>query len=253
LRPRRPSGWTNGHSGRREHHGGPTDTGAARRLRSGPCRSGLDRHHRQQGGDLERIETGDGGDVTAHARVAVDWDEETLEQLLTSTEADEIALWFDEPELVPAFDEVEGHGFRQKAAVLAIAVTAAGAAAGPSLASVAAPTAGGGGGSVYAPAASGGAGSVQAPSASGGAGSLATPGGSGGAGSLATPGGSGGAGSLATPGGSGGAGEATPAATSTGGGTPDTELAAIAGAGAVLISAAGFGLARKRTRPEQPA
>jgi hypothetical protein len=44
--------------------------------------------------DLERVEKGDGGDVTAHARIAVDWDEETLEQLLARTEDDEITLWF---------------------------------------------------------------------------------------------------------------------------------------------------------------
>lgn len=147
--------------------------------------------------DLERAEV-DSGDATAHARVAVDWDEETLEQLLSSTEDQEIALWFDEPELALAFDDVEGHGFRQKAAVLAIAATAAGASAAPSLA-------------------------VMNAGASGG---------------------------------SGGGGGGTPAATesSTGGVTASTdELAAIAGAGAILISAAGFGLVRKRTRPVQPA
>jgi hypothetical protein len=204
--------------------------------------------------DLERIETGNDGDVTAHARVAVDWDEETLEQLLASTEADEIALWFDEPELALAFDEVEAHGFRQKAAVLAIMVTAAGASAGPSLASLTSPNVGGSGaGQVAAVGGGGGAGSFATPGGGGGAGQVASSGGGGGAGSLATPGGGGGAGQVASSGGGGGAGESTPAVTSTGGGTSDAELAAIAGAGVVLISAAGFGIARRRTRPGQPA
>ena len=70
--------------------------------------------------DLERI-----GDQ-ATAMVAVDWDQETLEQLLASTEDQEIGLWFDEGELAMAFDEVEGHGLRQRAAVLTLAVAAAG-------------------------------------------------------------------------------------------------------------------------------
>src|SRR5581483_10860752 len=77
--------------------------------------------------DLDRVEAADGGEVTAHARVAVDWDQETLERLLASTQDNEIELWFDERELARAFDEdeVEGHGFRQRAAVLAVAVAAA--------------------------------------------------------------------------------------------------------------------------------
>lgn len=70
----------------------------------------------------------------AQARVAVDWDQETLEQLLASTEDDEIGLWFNENELAMAFDDVEGHGIREKAAVLAVAVVAAGASATPAFA-----------------------------------------------------------------------------------------------------------------------
>lgn len=175
--------------------------------------------------DLERAEV-DGGDVTAHARVAVDWDEQTLEQLLSSTEDQEIALWFDEPELALAFDDVEGHGFRQKAAVLAIAATAAGASAAPSLAAVnAGPGGGSGGGQTSGITAQAGP-TVQPMGAERGVQQDAKLGG-------------------------------TPAATTestTGGVTASTdELAAIAGAGAILISAAGFGLVRKRTRPVQPA
>jgi hypothetical protein len=74
------------------------------------------------------------GDVTAHAQVAVEWDEEMLEQLLASTDDPEIALWFDENKLAQAFDEVEAHSMRQKVAVLAVAAAAAGAGASPSLA-----------------------------------------------------------------------------------------------------------------------
>src|SRR4051812_499442 len=55
--------------------------------------------------DLDRVEAGDGGGA-AHARVAVDWDKETLEELLASTEDESIALWFDQRELARAFDDV---------------------------------------------------------------------------------------------------------------------------------------------------
>jgi hypothetical protein len=87
--------------------------------------------------ELDRIEK-----PGAPARVAVDWDEDTLDQLLASTEADEIALWFDEGELARAFDEreVEAHGLREKAAVLAVAVVAAGASTAPAFARFAADT-----------------------------------------------------------------------------------------------------------------
>jgi hypothetical protein len=84
--------------------------------------------------DLERIEAESG---TAQATVAVDWDRETLEQLLASTEDQEIGLWFDERELALAFDDVEGHGLREKAAVLAVAVVAAGASTTPAFARMA--------------------------------------------------------------------------------------------------------------------
>src|SRR5437763_1343332 len=57
-----------------------------------------------------------------------------LEELLASTEDERIALWFDERELAQAFDDVEAHGLRERAAVLAIAVTATAASATPALA-----------------------------------------------------------------------------------------------------------------------
>ncbi len=90
--------------------------------------------------DLDRVER-DGG--TSQARVAVDWDQETLEQLLASTQDQEIELRFDERELALAFDDVEGHGIREKAAVLAVAVVAAGASTTPAFARVAADVGGG--------------------------------------------------------------------------------------------------------------
>ena len=97
--------------------------------------------------DLNRAEAADSGEVTAHARVAVEWEKATLEQLLATTDCEEIGLWFDEAELAQAFAErdVEGHGLRQRAAVIAVAVAAVGAGAAPSLATVN-PGAGGGGG-----------------------------------------------------------------------------------------------------------
>jgi hypothetical protein len=90
--------------------------------------------------DLDRVER-DGG--TTQARVAVDWDQETLEQLLASTQDQKIELWFDDRELAMAFDDVEGHGIREKAAVLAVAVVAAGASTTPAFARVAADVGGG--------------------------------------------------------------------------------------------------------------
>lgn len=175
--------------------------------------------------DLDRLESGDGGDVTARARVAVDWDEDTLDQLLASTEYDEIALWFDSRELAQAFDEVEGHGLRQKAAVLAITAAAAGASVTPASARVVqaavGPSHSAGVVSSQAPAVQPPMGvqrglqmnqeisSAQAPSTVSSGSDVSTP--------------------------------------STG------ELAGIAAGVALLISAAGFGVARRRTPPAQPA
>jgi hypothetical protein len=84
--------------------------------------------------DLDRVES-DG--AATQARVAVEWDQETLEQLLASMEDPEFELWFDESQLAMAFDDVEGHGIREKAAVLAVAVVAAGASTTPAFARLA--------------------------------------------------------------------------------------------------------------------
>lgn len=172
--------------------------------------------------DVDRIGTEDGREVTAHAQVTVDWDETTLDRLLSSTDDDEIALWFDERELAQAFDDVEGHGLRQRAAVIALTVAAAGASATPALAKTQADLTGGGA-ATAAVASSSEPGRplqvnqqtapAQAPSSTG-----------------------------------------APAVTSSsGGGLSSGEITAIAaGAGALLISAVGFGAARRRTPPTQP-
>jgi hypothetical protein len=185
--------------------------------------------------DLDRIETADGGEVTAHATVAVDWDKDTLDQLLTSTKDEEIALWFDKRELARAFDdgEVEGHGLRQRAAVLAVAVVAAGASAAPSLGAF--PAGDQAGGPAVPPAAF----SVN-PQASG-------------------------QGPVVQPAGAerglqqderiavDQAQSTSVSAGAGGGGVSSGDLAAAVAAGALLITAAGFGATRKRVRPVQPA
>jgi hypothetical protein len=89
--------------------------------------------------DLDRIETANAGEVTAHGRVTVDWDEADLQQLLQMSGDEEIALWFDPLQLARAFEEpeVEAHGLRERAAILAVAVATTGATVGGGLASVA--------------------------------------------------------------------------------------------------------------------
>lgn len=209
--------------------------------------------------DLDRVEAGDGGEVTAHATIAVDWDKDTLDQLLASTDEPEIALWFDERELARAFadDDVEGHGLRERVAVLAVAVAAAGVSATPALSQVM-PSGGSGGGGGQGTTAVQPMGVERAMQQD--AQITVSPA----QGTTAaqpmgvertmqqdaqiTPGQAGPTASPVQGTGSGGS-----AVTATGSGVSASELAAIAGAGAVLISAAGFGAARKRTRPVQPA
>ena len=217
--------------------------------------------------DLDRVEAAEGGEVTAHARLAVDWDRETLERVLSSTDDEEIGLWFDERELAQAFDDadVEGHGLRQRAAVIAVAVTAAGASATPALASLVPGNEGGGGGTPAAAAVAGPAGAERglqqdqqvAPTAAhadrGTAGFSVDPGATG-RGAVVQPAGAErallqdeqAAVTRAQPTGT--------AVTSTGDATLSSgELAAAVAGGALLIAAAGFGAARRRTPPAQPA
>ena len=182
--------------------------------------------------ELDRLETGEGGEVTAHARVAVDWDKDTLDRLLASTEEEEIGLWFDERELALAFEDVEGHGLREKAAVLAVAAAVAGAGATPALASpFSQVTDGDAGGTpttgVVAPATPAGPmGAVRGVQMDQQLSGSRSPGSV-----VSTP-------SVSTP------SSSTPSA---------GELAGLAAGAALLISAAGFGVARRRTPPAQPA
>src|ERR1051325_10006446 len=85
---------------------------------------------------LDIAGAGSDDEVTAHAQVTVDWDKAMLEELLRTTDEDEIRLSFDADELEQALQEseVDAHGLREKAAVLAVGVAAAGAAAGGSFA-----------------------------------------------------------------------------------------------------------------------
>ena len=217
--------------------------------------------------DLDRVER-DGG--TTQARVAVDWDQETLEQLLASTQDQEIELWFDERQLAMAFDDVEGHGIREKAAVLAVAVVAAGASTTPAFARVAAD---GGGGASATPTAA-----VPNPAADKqavlqgaeralqldrelsrnlGSGQVVAPA------TAAAPDPA--ADKAAVMQGAERAlqqdqklsqnlGSSQAAVTSAGGSTLSTgELAGAVAGGALLIAAAGFGATRRRTPPAQPA
>jgi hypothetical protein len=187
--------------------------------------------------ELDRVEAGEGV-VTAHASLAVDWDRDTLERLLSSTDDDEIGLWFDERELAQAFDEadVEGHGLRQRAAVIAVAVAAAGASATPALAKVSPGTEGGGGG---APAAA-----INVNPAATGHGAVVQPAGAE-RGLLLQE-------QVAVSHDQGSTNAS--AVTSTDGNTLSTgELAAAVAGGALLIAAAGFGATRRRTPPAQPA
>jgi hypothetical protein len=214
--------------------------------------------------DLDRVETAEGGEVTAHARLAVDWDRETLERVLESTDDQEIGLWFDESELAEAFDDVEGHGLRQRAAVIAVAVTAAGASATPALASMVPGNEGGGGGTPAA-AAVAPAGAERGLQQDQQVAPTPAHAGRGTAGFNVDPSASG-QGATVQPAGAERAllqdeqaavTKAQPtatAATSTGGATLSSgELAAAVAGGALLIAAAGFGAAHRRTPPAQPA
>jgi hypothetical protein len=71
-------------------------------------------------------------DVTAHAQLAVDWAKPDLEELLRRAGDSDLELSFDADEVQRALDDadVEGHGMRERVAVLGIVVATAGATAG---------------------------------------------------------------------------------------------------------------------------
>lgn len=223
----------------------------------------------------------------ARARVAVDWDQETLEQLLATTEDDEIGLWFDESELATAFDDVEGHGIREKAAVLAVAVVAAGASTSPAFARMASEPSGGVGAQATSASIGAQAGAAeralqaaQSDTSGIGASSVGSQAGTAERALMAneSPSGILGVSSFETstpdPAGdktavmagterglvqdrhiSQNLSSAEAAATSSSGGITLSagELAGAVAGGALLIAAAGFGATRKRTPPAQPA
>ena len=68
--------------------------------------------------------------TSATGKVSVSWTREDLEEILRRSQGDAVTIAFDADALRQAFDaEVEAHGIREAAAILAVAV-AAGAAAG---------------------------------------------------------------------------------------------------------------------------
>jgi hypothetical protein len=180
--------------------------------------------------DLDRVEVEDGGEVIAHARLALDFDKGSLEQLLASTDEPELGLLFNQRELARAFDDVEAQGLKQRAAVLAVAITAAGAATTPAFARIA-PDVGGMGTSQSVGNTATQTGGQSAPTQLTRDQQIAN--------AQATQAQS----STAV----------SSEATSSGGGMSSGEIAAIAGVGAVLISAAGFGVTRRRVPPVLPA
>ena len=95
------------------------------------------------------------GDVEAHT-LGVRWDPPDLEEVLRTTEGEQIAIAFDREELLGALadHDVEGHGLRQKALVLSVAAATATAAVGSAQGMVA----GGGSSSSSQPAAAVGGG-----------------------------------------------------------------------------------------------
>jgi hypothetical protein len=62
--------------------------------------------------------------------VAITWTRDDLERLLAEATSDRVTLTFDRAAIEQAFDDVEAHGLRGKAAVIAVAVSAAAGLAG---------------------------------------------------------------------------------------------------------------------------
>jgi hypothetical protein len=97
--------------------------------------------------DVERVAAD--GEGRESQRIALAWEPQDLERLLSESSDDEVSLTFDEDELRRLLDEdVEAHGMREKLAVVSVVVGIAAAGAGSAAAHVA-PT----GGSAGAPAA----------------------------------------------------------------------------------------------------
>jgi hypothetical protein len=65
------------------------------------------------------------GEAAATRNVSVRWERSDLEQLLGDAQGDQIVLTFDREALARATDDVEAHGLRETALILAVAATAA--------------------------------------------------------------------------------------------------------------------------------
>ena len=193
------------------------------------------------------------GDVEAHT-LGVRWDPPDLEEVLRTTEGDRIAIAFDRVELQDALSDadVEGHGLREKALVLSVAVATATAAVGSAQGMVAG---GGSSGSGQPAAAVGGAVAAsgdQSPAEVTGAavstadqpigGAVAASGGESPAVAI------GGAGPRPVP-----ASDQGPAFAAPGDGLSGAEIAGLAGLGGIAITAAAFAAAGQRRRPVEPA
>jgi hypothetical protein len=92
--------------------------------------------------DVERVAADGEGRETR--RIALAWESQELERLLTTTSGDEVSLTFEEDEVRRLLDEdVEAHGMREKLAVISVVAGIAAAGAGSAAAAVA-PDGGGG-------------------------------------------------------------------------------------------------------------
>lgn len=86
--------------------------------------------------DVERVAAdGEGREIQ---RIALAWEQQDLERLLTTTSGDQVSLTFDEDEVRRLLEEdVEAHGMREKLAVLSVVAGMAAAGAGSAAAAVA--------------------------------------------------------------------------------------------------------------------
>jgi hypothetical protein len=118
---------------------GPAQDSEARGLVATVSRTDVEQAMRSEGSvdlllDVERVTSDDDGRETQ--RIALGWEPQDLEQLLKTTDGDEISLTFDKGELERLLDEdVEAHGMRETLAVLTVAAGMAAAGAGSALAS----------------------------------------------------------------------------------------------------------------------
>jgi hypothetical protein len=118
---------------------GPAQDSEARGLVATVSRTDVEQAMRSEGSvdlllDVERVTSDD--DERETQRIALGWEPQDLEQLLKTTDGDEISLTFDKGELERLLDEdVEAHGMRETLAVLTVAAGMAAAGAGSALAS----------------------------------------------------------------------------------------------------------------------